>query len=155
MRANEIRNIRNESDAVLSTVDIFGGPVHGRSGGGVVSKKFMGACMTEVIVLRWRDFNEGSDGSGDKEHDGQGDPQSGINGHLTKYVGMNNSRKRRRDHVRRIWRVDWAAVLARTRASSWTWPEHPATRLKTGESEQALSTSTASETGATDLSWQF
>ena len=54
--ADDNRNIRSESDTVLSTVlmsleNLF--MIHPR---GVISKKLMGACMMEVIVLRWRDL---------------------------------------------------------------------------------------------------
>ena len=57
MFAVDSKNIRNEPGTVLSIVSIslenlF--MIHPR---GVVSKKLMGARMTEVIVLRWRDFD--------------------------------------------------------------------------------------------------
>ena len=57
MFAVDIKNIRNESDAVLSMVSISLENLFMIRPRGVVSKKLMGACMTEVIVLRWRDFD--------------------------------------------------------------------------------------------------
>jgi hypothetical protein len=57
MYANDIRNIRNDSDAVLSIVSMSLENLFMIRPRGVVSKKLMGACMTEVIVLRWRDFD--------------------------------------------------------------------------------------------------
>jgi hypothetical protein len=57
MLENDSRNIRNESDAVLSIVSMSLENLFMIRPRGVVSKKLMGACITEVIVLRWRDFD--------------------------------------------------------------------------------------------------
>jgi len=57
MLAVDSKNIRNESDAVLSMVSISLENLFMIRPRGVVSKKLMGACTTEVIALRWRDFD--------------------------------------------------------------------------------------------------
>jgi len=57
MFADVNKNIRNESDAVLSTVLMSLENLFMIRPRGVISKKLMGACMTEVIVLRWRDLD--------------------------------------------------------------------------------------------------
>jgi hypothetical protein len=97
MRANDIRNIRNESEAVLSTVSISLRDLFMvRSPGGGLEEAHgsvhNGGDCSNMEGFQ-RGVHEGSnDDSGDKGHDGQGDPQSGINGHPTKYVGMSNER---------------------------------------------------------------
>ena len=57
MFADDNKSIRNESGTVLSTVPMSLENLFVIRLRGVVSKKLMGACMTEVIVLRWRDFD--------------------------------------------------------------------------------------------------
>jgi hypothetical protein len=52
--ANVIKNIRIESDTVLSIVSMSLENLFMIRPRGVVSKKLMGACMTAAIVLRWR-----------------------------------------------------------------------------------------------------
>ena len=57
MFAVDSKNIRNASDTVLSIVSMSLENLFMIRPRGVVSKKLMGECMTEVTVLRWRDFD--------------------------------------------------------------------------------------------------
>jgi len=58
MFPNVIKNIRHESATVLSIVSMSFENLFMIRPSGVVSKKLIGACMTELIALRWRDFEE-------------------------------------------------------------------------------------------------
>lgn len=55
--ADDNKNIRSESGTVLSTVLMSLENLFMIHPGEVVSKELMGACTTEVIVLRWRDLD--------------------------------------------------------------------------------------------------
>jgi len=54
--ADVVKNIRNESATVLSMVSMSFENLFMIRPSGVVSKKLIGACMTESIALRWRTF---------------------------------------------------------------------------------------------------
>ena len=54
MLESVIKNIRNESETVLSMVSMSLANLFMILPRGVVSKKLMGACMVVVIALRWR-----------------------------------------------------------------------------------------------------